>query len=319
MARSDLLISLVRAARRHDDAMVRRTVEALAAEERDKQHHALAERLEESLRANGDAAPTRRAEAEFLPGVEQRVPRREFASLILSDTVRRACEEFVDEQQRSELLRSFGLEPRNRALLIGPPGNGKSTLAEAIATALIADFLVVRYEEVIGSYLGETAGRLKRVFDFARARRCVLFLDEFDALGKERGDLHETGEIKRVVSSLLLQIDALPPHVVLLCATNHPELLDKAAWRRFQLRLVLPPPTPSQVRAWLHRFESDSGIRLPLTATLERTLRGLSFSELEEFTTDIRRQWVLRQPDPDITRLVRERVAIWDERRRASV
>ncbi|WP_269057578.1 AAA family ATPase, partial [Streptococcus pneumoniae] len=77
-----------------------------------------------------------------------------------------------------------------------------------------------------------------------------MFFDEFDAVGKERGDMHETGEIKRVVSSLLLQIDTLPSYVVTIAATNHPELLDRAAWRRFQLRCELPAPTPSQVEQW---------------------------------------------------------------------
>ncbi|MGP4763358.1 AAA family ATPase, partial [Klebsiella pneumoniae] len=89
---------------------------------------------------------------------------------------------------------------------------------------------------LIGSYLGETSGRLKAMLDYARTRRCVLFFDEFETLGKERGDTHETGEIKRVVSSLLLQLDDLPDYVVVVAASNHPELLDSAVWRRFQLR-----------------------------------------------------------------------------------
>jgi AAA+ superfamily predicted ATPase len=98
---------------------------------------------------------------------------------------------------------------------------------------------VVRYEAMIGSFLGETAGRLKRVFDYARRTPCVLFFDEFDSVGKERGDIHETGEIKRVVTSLLMQIDDLPSYTIVVAATNHAELLDRAVWRRFQLRLGL--------------------------------------------------------------------------------
>ena len=82
--------------------------------------------------------------------------------------------------------------------------------------------IVARYDGLIGSYLGETASRLRRLFDFARSRACVLFFDEFDTLGKERGDVHETGEIKRVVSSLLMQIDSLPDHVFVITAMNHP-------------------------------------------------------------------------------------------------
>ena len=114
----------------------------------------------------------------------------------------------------------------------------------------------VRYESVIASYLGETAVRLSRLFDQVRTRRCVLFFDEFDVVGKERGDLHETGEIKRVVSSLLLQIDTLPSSVVAISATNHPELLDRAVWRRFQL--------PASSRASLPDAGTRTGVVSPL-------------------------------------------------------
>src|SRR5437762_9663845 len=117
----------------------------------------------------------------------------------------------------------------------------------------------VRYHSVIGSYLGETAVRLRHLFDHVRSRRCVLFFDEFDTVAKERGDLHETGEIKRVVSSLLLEMDALPSYVVVVTATNHPELLDRAVWRRFQVRVELRRPTVSLIEEFLGRFLQELG------------------------------------------------------------
>ena len=137
---------------------------------------------------------------------------------------------------------------------MGPPGNGKTSLAEAIAEALAVPFFVVRYEAMIGSFLGETAARLKRVFDYARTTPCVLFFDEFDAVGKERGDVHETGEIKRVVTSLLMQVDDLPSYTVVVAATNHAELLDRAAWRRFQVRLLLNPTDAARARRLYRTF-----------------------------------------------------------------
>jgi SpoVK/Ycf46/Vps4 family AAA+-type ATPase len=189
------------------------------------------------------------------------------------------------------------LEARHRLLLCGPPGNGKTSLAEAIAEALALPLVVVRYEGVIGSYLGETANRLRAIFDFVRTRECVLFLDEFDTLGKERGDVHETGEVKRVVSSLLLQIDDLPDHVVVITATNHPELLDRAVWRRFQVRLLLPAPSHAQVAEWLRRFQARVDEPLGYEAvSLARRLKGLSFGEIEDFTADIARRKVLSAP-----------------------
>src|SRR5258705_5103426 len=127
-------------------------------------------------------------------------------------------------------------------------------LAEVNAERAGVSLFIVRYEELIGSYLGETATRLKRVFDYARTTPCLLFFDEFDAIGKERGDVHETGEIKRVVTSLLMQIDELPSYTIVAAATNHPELLDRAAWRRFQVRINLPLPTQKELASYIETF-----------------------------------------------------------------
>jgi AAA+ superfamily predicted ATPase len=218
----------------------------------------------------------------------------------------------VEEQHRADLLRSHGIEPRNRILLVGEPGNGKTSLAEALAGELAVPLLVVRYEAIVGSYLGETAVRLARLFDRVRARRCVLFFDEFDAIGKERGDKHETGEIKRVVSSLLLNVDALPSYVVTVAATNHPELLDRAIWRRFQLRLELPKPTAREIKEWLARFEAALGTNLGLQAkVVADRLKGLSYAELDELCTDMQRRIVLAGPAPDLKKVVSSRLAQW--------
>ena len=194
----------------------------------------------------------------------------------------------------------------------GPPGNGKTTLAEGIAESLAVPLIVPRYELLIGSYLGETAARLARVVEYARSRACVLFFDEFDTLGKERGDQHETGEIKRVVSSLLLQMDSLPSYVVLIAATNHAELLDRAAWRRFQLRLELAAPTKAQRVEWLTRFATSRGINWGIAPPkIAERLSATSFAELEQFGLDVLRQHVLSLPDSDIGRIVETRLQQW--------
>ncbi len=317
MSRSDLVISLVKAGATGDQGLLRTTVEALAAEERAKQHHQLAERLVENLRTPG--ARPQELPRTFDGGhgglLFQVEPRRPIESLILPEGVERACRELIEEHHRADLLRAYGLEPRHRVLLVGPPGNGKTSLAEGLAHALACPLFTVRYEAVVGSYLGETSSRLRRLFDFVRTHPCVLFFDEFDTLGKERGDAHETGEIKRVVSSLLLQIDALPGYVVVVTATNHPELLDRAVWRRFQMRLELPPPDRKQTLAWLHHLESQLDRPLGmLHADVVRRLRPSSYAELEDFSLDIRRRLVLAGSDADLGRIVRERVMDWSLR-----
>ena len=247
MARADLLLDLVRAGARGDRPLFRKSLEALVTEERAKQHHVLADRLAAHLNAgdlpNAGASPSpahgrpgqalTRRNGPVAGSFHELYPERRLGDLVLPASVASAGRELVEEFRRADLLRAHNLEPRHRVLLTGPPGNGKTSLAEAFATELAVPLFAVRYESVIASYLGETAVRLSRLFDEVRTRRCVLFFDEFDVVGKERGDVHETGEIKRVVSSLLLQIDDLPSHVVVITATNHPELLDRAVWRRF--------------------------------------------------------------------------------------
>lgn len=317
MARSDLLLSLVRAGAKGDQPAFRRTVEALVADERGRQHHAMATQLAECLtidRAEGTGTmrPISPPRADLLQEV---TPERTLADMVLSDATLELCRSVVEEQHRAEILRSHGLEPRHRLLFIGPPGNGKTSLAEAVAGELSLPLLRVRYDAVIGSYLGETASRLARLFDHVRTRQCVLFFDEFDALGKERGDEQDTGEIKRVVSSLLLSIDALPSYVVVIGASNHPELLDRAVWRRFQVRLQLPAPGPAELLAWLRRFEERSSFSLGITdrATREH-LTNLSYAELEEFCLDVQRQLVLAGSDANPPAIARRTLTQWAAR-----
>ncbi len=318
MARADLLLDLVRAGAQGEQALFRKALEALIAEERAKQHHVLADRLTAHLQQKpgvNSGQITARRNGQFADLYYDLSPNRHLDDLILPDIVKTACQELIEEQNRSDLLRAHNLEPRHRVLLAGPPGNGKTSLAEALATELAVPLFVVRYEAVIASFLGETAVRLARLFEQIRTHRCVLFFDEFDVVGKERGDIHETGEIKRVVSSLLLQVDALPSYVIVVTASNHPELLDRAVWRRFQLRLHLPPPTQALVEEWFRRFQERVGLQLGISFnTLSTRLKGLSFSELEQFSLDIQRRYVLSLPDGDIRRIMKERLTQWQER-----
>lgn len=319
MAKSDKIISLVRAGAIGDKVQFKRVVESLIADERQKRHHVIAERLEQELvklsTSNSTVnAPTAK-DNRVSSLVDEISPKLRFEDLILPDTVKDSLHELVEEQSRVDLLRSYSLEPRNRILLVGPPGNGKTSLAEALAESMMVPLLVVRYEGIIGSYLGETASRLKKVIDYAATRRCVLLFDEFETLGKERGDTNETGEIKRVVSSLLMQIDSLPSHVIVMAATNHSELLDRAVWRRFQLRLEVPQPTRVQIESWFQAFEKRHDISLGYAyETLSKKLYGSNFSEIEEFGRVILRKYVLNQPSAKMRSIISSALKTWSER-----
>ena len=319
MARSDLLISLVKAGASGDQASARAAAEAIIAEERAKKHNVLADRLIGAMQVNGRSSSTAFTgtdrKRELLVELE---PRRRLEDMVLSDVTRRACSELIEEQHRASVLRAQSLEPRHRVLLVGPPGNGKTSLAEAIAESLAVPFFVVRYEAMVGSFLGETATRLKHVFDYVRTTPCVLFFDEFDAVGKERGDMHETGEIKRVVSSLLMQVDDLPSYAVVLAATNHAELLDRAVWRRFQIRLTMDAPKRAQLTAYLERFATSLSEPLGRTPmTIARRLGRISYAEAEEFCLDIRRRSALAMGERKLKDIVGERLDQWASRSRA--
>jgi AAA+ superfamily predicted ATPase len=314
VARSDLLLNLVKAGFNGERELFTKTVEAVIAEERAKHHHVLADSL---AQAASHPATSRNTPVQIVlksPSADLLLEQRAdvvLSDLVLPSNVQLLAEQLIEEQQRADLLRSYNLEPRSRMLLTGPPGNGKTSLAEAIATALSVPFLVVRYEKVVNSYLGETAKRLQEVFQYARLHQCVLFFDEFDALAKEREDRQESGEIKRVLNSLLLEVDRLPSYVILVAATNHPDLLDRAVWRRFQIRINLPLPDREHIARWFELLAS----RFP-QFNVEKTkrsipkLEGASYSELQDLAQDVLRRCVL-DGDTNPDRVFQEQMKLW--------
>ncbi|MCU7801922.1 MAG: ATP-binding protein [Candidatus Thiodiazotropha sp. (ex Lucinoma borealis)] len=308
MARADLLLSLVKTGIEGDQPTFRKTVQAIAAEEKAKRHYALAERLTELLQSSIAPLPNPAAgasDAKLQNAYYVVQPKRTLDDLVLPEGILKGCQEIIEEHHRRDLLRSYNLEPRHRILLSGPPGNGKTSLAEAFAHELMIPLFVVKYEGIIGSYLGETAQQLDRLFEKIKSQRCVVFFDEFDALGKERADPNEVGEIKRVVNSLLMQIDLMPCHVTVIAATNHSDMLDKAAWRRFQAKLLLPSPAKSMIEKWLSRFRDKVGHELGMSSkVLSQKLEGLSFSEVEDFALDVQRRYILSSPNGNIKNIV---------------
>lgn len=315
MARADLIVDLVRYAITGNKPMIKKVTEAIVSEERKKQHTILADKIENELNKNRpiDSSNTANLNTNGKAIIDYRAenliteifPTKRLSDLILPTEVQVSSNHFIQEQFRVDLLRSYGLEPRSRILLIGPPGNGKTSLAEAYAEALMVPLYVVKYDSLVGAYLGETASRLRKLMDYVSTRKCVLFFDEFETLGKERGDTHETGEIKRVVSSLLLQIDNLPSHVIVIGATNHPGLLDRAVWRRFQIKIFLPIPTRVNIVSWLDQFQHKHKIRFEYASeTIAKKLLGINYAELEEFGLSILRQYVLSLPDSNMKDIV---------------
>lgn len=319
MARSDHLISLVRAGVAGDRDSLRSAASAIAADERAKKHHILADRIERALSTVPVTPPALTTSVGSPNGGRDAIieleARLRLDELLLTLPATQNGRQLIEEHARADVLRAHGYEPRHRVLLSGPPGNGKTSFAEAIAEALSLPFFVVRYDTLIGSYLGETNARLRKLFDFVRTTPCVLFFDEFDAIGKERGDTHETGEIKRVVSFLLMQLDQLPSYVVVIAATNHGELLDRAVWRRFQLRLSFPAPERSQVEVFLDRVISGwpATPKLPVSKIASK-LGKVSYAEALDFCHNVRRREILGLGEVRIDDAMSCELDLWSSR-----
>jgi len=162
--------------------------------------------------------------------------------LVLAPLAQAQISEFMQSLANYDRWEAEGVAVPNRLLIQGPPGTGKTTLARHVASELQLPLATTRSDALVSSLLGQTARNIREVFDFAQAHPCVLFLDEFDSIAKMRTDTREVGELQRVVIALLQNIDALPGSGIVIAATNHPELLDRAVWRRFghQIRLELP-------------------------------------------------------------------------------
>jgi SpoVK/Ycf46/Vps4 family AAA+-type ATPase len=274
MAEGHLLRKLVRAGSQADTEEFRTAAEELIRLERDKRHHLLANDLERILYGERSSTrPSARAVIQESPKdrerglalIEFREPVRDLNDIVLSDENRSVLQETLLEQNRADLLGSYGLRPISRLLFCGPPGCGKTLASEVLATELGLQLATVRFDAVVSSFLGETAANLRKVFDFLATQRVVALFDEFDAIGKEREDPAEHGELKRVVNSFLQMVDAYRGPSLLVAATNHECVLDRAIWRRFDEVLFFDKPNLEQIRQLLPVKLRGVRYELPLT------------------------------------------------------
>lgn len=283
MPAGKVLRQLIKAGSSGDVAAFKNVSEMIIREERQKQHHLLANDLERILygepthqRAISNHISERIPvdQERGLPLVMVKQPARSLEDVVLSEENQQTLEDIFQQHHRSDVLKSYGLRPTDRILFYGPPGCGKTVTAEVVAMELGMPLAIVRVDSVVSSYLGETAANLRKVFDFIDTTPMVALFDEFDALGKEREDSTEHGELKRVVNAVLQMFDSYLGKSIIIAATNHEQMLDSAIWRRFEEVLYFGLPTKKELLSLLQ--VKLRGVRRNFEETDDKTLSHFS-------------------------------------------
>jgi SpoVK/Ycf46/Vps4 family AAA+-type ATPase len=286
-----------------DQESYRRVAEEIIQEERAKQHHLLANDLERILYGRPKEASNLMPMKKNVPTDPERgvplisllEPARKLDDIVLSEENRSVLEEILLEHHRSELIRTYGLQPSGKLLFYGPPGCGKTLTAEILAYELELPLAILRIDSVVSSFLGQTAANLRQVFDFIQSEQVVVLFDEFDALGRERSDPTEHGEIKRVVNAFVQLIDNYSGTSILVAATNHEMQLDHAVWRRFEEVLEFDLPNIEQIRKLLEL--KLRGVRRDFEISeLEAvsSFKGMSYADIERVARRAIKEMILQ-------------------------
>jgi len=226
-------------------------------------------------------------------------------AVVLDQTTRVRIEEFISFVKNADELEAHGVGLSPSLITYGPPGTGKTQLARYIAGRLAMPLVTARADTLISSFLGSTSKNLRTLFDHVSRRHCILFLDEIDAFAKLRDDQQELGELKRVVVSLLQNLDAMNHQTVLIAATNHDHLLDPAIWRRFAFRIPLALPRAEQRRAMLELFFTSKYAEQIDIECITQLTENMSGSDLRQLALDAMRDSIVRQHKTiDFDRLV---------------
>lgn len=288
MATGDQLRALLRSFIDRDDAHFFSIAMQLAASEARQGHGKIAEELRELIDEakrrrplpSNSPIPINRPRGDLASLLQVSYPKKRLNDLVLTKTVHESLQRIVKEQRHVNKLLEHGLYPRRKVLLVGSPGTGKTLTASALAGELGVPLFVVRLDALLTKFMGESAAKLRQIFDSLTSSRGVYFFDEFDAIGGQRIAPNDVGEVRRILNSFLIMIEEDASSSLILAATNHPEILDRALFRRFDDVIEYDLPNSQQIeavlRARLGRY-AVKGLNLRL---LSKSAESLSHADV---------------------------------------
>jgi len=287
MPSSLVLSKLFRAIGTNDLRSAKEVAETLIEKEERSGHRSAAALLRGALKTNGaNGAGITVPSIDVVSSMIRERPGPPLEDVVLTPHARHELKEFAAEWKYQDKLLKAGLTRRVKAIFFGPPGCGKTLAARSLGTLMELPVFTVRFSSVVGAYLGQTGANLRSVFRFAETTPCIVLLDEFDAVARTRGRSDDVGELDRVVISLLQELDHTMPSGIVIAATNVPDSLDRAIWRRFDLSVEFPLPSRADLRRFLTRFENT---RSPIPSKLR------SYADVEKWAIDRRRSELLKR------------------------
>lgn len=317
MAKAEQLKALLRSHCDGDDKRFYSVAMQLAAHEAKQGHGKLAEELRnlideaKSKRSVSEPIPIGRPKGDLANLLAVSYPKSRLSNIVLNNELNDQIVRVITEQRHAAEILQHGLSPRRKVLLVGPPGTGKTLSAAILAGELGLPLCLVRLDGLITKFMGETAAKLRQIFDSIVQTRGVYFFDEFDAIGSQRGMTNDVGEIRRVLNSFLLMLEQDQSNSLIIAATNHPEILDHALFRRFDDVLHYSLPDTKQIAVLLRaKFFNFSKKRISWKRLAEKAA-GLSHADIARACEEAIKNVLIQKEDfiveADVSRMLEER------------
>lgn len=302
MARADQFKALLRAYAGDEESQFLSVALQVAAEEAQRGHNKLAAELRDLIdeararqkpRLSARPVPLAQPKGELGELLTVQYPRQHLAQMVLSGEVEQKLNRVLKEQREHERLTGHGLSPRRKLLLVGPPGTGKTLTASVLASELRLPLFVARFDSLITKFMGESASKLRIVFDALKTTRGVYLFDEFDSLGLQRGSQHDVAEMRRTLNMFLQLIEQDTSDSLIVAATNHGASLDVALFRRFDDVIRYQAPDDAQIELLLRNSLALLAPKTMDYQALAARGRGLSHSDVVKACQDALKDAVL--------------------------